>query len=133
MQAPFPARHTEAASSWEKSRGNTSLLALKMELARVLRVICPVACSLSRELVQSSQSIHSIHCTPPERPPASWARDTASTASACSHDGWLQPLCFLRGYRRSSKRCYCCQQQGASISGLVLEKTKSKDSLKAVL
>lgn len=44
MQALFPTRNTEAASFWEKSKGNVSLLALKTGLARVPRG-CLVVCS----------------------------------------------------------------------------------------
>lgn len=124
----FLARNTEAASFWEKSRGNVSLLALKVELARVPRGYLS-CCLLPGKLAQSSQSIPGIHPTPPKRPPASWARDAASAASACSQAGRPQRLCFLRSYGRSGKRCYCCQQQGASISGLPLEKKNREQGL----
>jgi len=128
-EAPLLARNTEAASFWEKSRGtHTSLLALKMELARVPQGYLS-CCLLPGKLAQTSQSIPSIHPTPLKHPPASWTRDAASTANACSQHGWPQHLCFLSSYGRTGKRCYCCQQQGASISGLPLEKIRSKDSL----
>lgn len=125
MQALFPARNREAVSFWEKSKGNMSLLALKKDLARVPRGY--LSCFLlPRKLEWSSQSIPSIHCTPRKRPPASWARDTASTASTSSKAGWLQKLWLLRSYGRSGKRW---QQQGTSIVGLLLEITKSRDSV----